>query len=76
MARDGLAFRRLYPRRFSKLEIQFSLQDTYNQTANALTIVISKEEARELEARAEPCRARVREVFAKYRPAYATASKT
>ena len=34
---------RLYPSRFSRPEVQISLQNTFNQTNNALTIVISKD---------------------------------
>ena len=33
----------LYPSRFSRPEVQISLQNTFNQTNNALTIVISKD---------------------------------
>jgi hypothetical protein len=60
---------RLYPSRFSRPEVQISLQNTYNQTTNALTIVVTKEEPRQIEAQAEPIRASVREMFQRYRPA-------
>ena len=59
---------RLYPQRFSRPEVQISLQNTYNQTSNALTIVISKEEYEQINAQAEESRAKVREMFAAYRP--------
>src|SRR5262249_50232760 len=59
---------RLYPHRFSRPEVQISLQNTFNQTTSALTIVISKEEYEQINARAEESRAKVREMFAAYRP--------
>ena len=59
---------RLYPSRFSRPEVQISLQNTFNQTTNALSIVISKEEAQQIEQEAEKSRAKVRELFAAYRP--------
>ena len=60
---------RLYPSRFSRPEVQISLQNTFNQTTNALTIVISKEEYQQINAQAEESRAKVREMFGRYRPA-------
>ena len=60
---------RLFPLRFSRPEVQISLQNTFNQTTNALTIVISKEEYEQIETQAEESRAKVREMFAAYRPA-------
>jgi hypothetical protein len=59
---------RLYPTRFAKPEVQISLQNTFNQTTNGLTIVISKEEYEQIDAQAEESRAKVREMFAAYRP--------
>jgi hypothetical protein len=59
---------RLYPSRFSRPEVQISLQNTSNQTTNALTIVISKEEYQQINAQAEESRAKVREMFTAYRP--------
>jgi hypothetical protein len=41
----------------------------FSQTTNALTIVISKEEAQQIEQEAEKSRVMVREMFAAYRPA-------
>jgi len=59
---------RQFPTRFSRPEIQISLSNTFNQTTNALTIVISKEEYEQIEAQAEESRAKVRELFQQYRP--------
>ena len=56
--------------------MQISLQNTFNQTTNALSIVISKEEVQQIEEEAEKSRAKVREMFATYRPgAWATATQ-
>ena len=60
---------RLMPSRYTRPELQISLQNTYNQTTNALTIVVSKEEVQQIEAVAQPVRNSVREMFAVYRPA-------
>jgi hypothetical protein len=57
------------PARFSRPEVQISLQNTYNQTTNALSITISVEEAKQLKDQAEPVSAKVRELFSQYRPA-------
>ena len=59
---------RLYPHRFSRPELQISLQNTFNQTTNALSIVISKEEIREIESEAAPEREKIRRLFETYRP--------
>jgi hypothetical protein len=48
--------------------VQISLQNTFNQTTNALTIVISKDEYQQINAQADESRAKVREMFAVYRP--------
>jgi hypothetical protein len=48
--------------------VQISLQNTFNQTTNALSIVISKEEVQQVEQEAEKSRAKVRGMFATYRP--------
>ena len=48
--------------------MQISLQNAFNQTTNALTIVISKEEYEQINAKAEESRAKVREMFAACRP--------
>jgi hypothetical protein len=60
---------RLYPTRFSKPEVQISVSNSFNQTVNALSITISAEEARQIEEEASESRAKVREMFARYRPA-------
>ena len=57
---------RLYPQRFSRPEVQISLQNTFNQTTNALTIVISKKEYEQINAQAEESRAKVRKLFESY----------
>jgi hypothetical protein len=59
---------RLYPTRFSRPEIQISLNNSFNQTVNALSITIAPEEIREIEAVAEPVRASVRQMFERYKP--------
>jgi hypothetical protein len=64
----GWLVERQYSTRFSKPEIQISLNNSFNQTVNALSITISAEEAQEIEAKAELNRAKVRELFSKYRP--------
>jgi hypothetical protein len=53
---------RLYPTRFSKSEVQISLNNSFNQTVNALSITIAPQEIREIEAVAEPIRASVRQM--------------
>jgi hypothetical protein len=58
---------RLLPQRYSKPEVQISLQTTVNQTPDALTITISAEEACEIEEKAEPVRQKVRKLLAGYR---------
>jgi len=67
--RQGTAWllERLYPTRFSKPEIQISLNNSFNQTVNALSITIAPQEIREIEAVAEPVRASVRQMFDRYR---------
>jgi hypothetical protein len=57
---------RLYPTRFSKPEIQISLSNSFNQTVNALSITISPEEAKEIEAKAAPEREKVRRMVEDY----------
>jgi hypothetical protein len=64
----GWLVERQFPTRFSKPEIQISLSNSFNQTVNALSIVIGKEEARVIEAQAEPIRQSVRKMFDAYRP--------
>jgi hypothetical protein len=59
---------RLYPTRFSRPEIQISLNNSFNQTVNALSITITRQEIREIEAVAEPVRASVRQMLDRYKP--------
>jgi hypothetical protein len=49
-------------------EVQISLSNSFNQTVNALSITITPEEAKQIEAQAAPCRERVKEMFEAYRP--------
>jgi len=46
---------RQYPVRFSKPEMQMSLANSFNHTVKALSITITREEVREIEAVTEPC---------------------
>ena len=57
---------RTFPAEFSRPETQVALQA--NVVQNNLTITISAEEYRQIEAQAEESRAKVREMFATYRP--------
>jgi hypothetical protein len=57
---------RLYPTRFSKPEIQISQSNSFNENVNSLSITISPEEAREIEARAAPEREKVRKMVEDY----------
>jgi hypothetical protein len=57
---------RTFPAEFSGPETQVALQA--NVVQNNLTITISAEEAREINVQAESSRARVREMYAQYRP--------
>jgi hypothetical protein len=52
--------------RFAKPEVQISLQNNFNQTVNALSITISPEEYRAIEAEAAPAREKVRRMFEEY----------
>jgi hypothetical protein len=58
---------RLMPQRYSKPEVQIAINNSFNQTVNALSITIAPEEIREIEAQAEPVRRKVREMMATYR---------
>jgi hypothetical protein len=58
---------RLIPQRYSKPEVQISLSNSFNQTVNALSIPISPQEVREIEAKAEPVREKVRRMLEAYR---------
>ena len=57
---------RRYPTQFSKPEIQLALSN--NLTMNTLSINITAGEAKAIEGKAEPVRASVKEMFARYRP--------
>jgi hypothetical protein len=57
---------RQFPTRFSKPEVQISLSNSFNQTVNALSITISPEEAKEIEAKAAPEREKVRRMVEEY----------
>ena len=58
---------RLYPSRFSKPEIQLSINNNL-LTENHLSITITAGEIREIEATAEPVRASVKKMFEGYKP--------
>jgi hypothetical protein len=47
--------------------LQISLQNTFNQTTDALSITITPEEIREIEAQAEPVRQSVKEMYSHYK---------
>ena len=47
-------------------EVQISLSNSFNQTVNALSITITPEQAREIDAQALPCRERARELIVEY----------
>jgi len=66
LARGRPGIERLYPTRFSKPEVQISLSNSFNQTVNALSITISPEEAKEIEAQAAPGREKVRRMLEEY----------
>ena len=57
---------RKYPAQFAKPEIQLNWGNTYNQ--NNLTINISSQEAKSIEAQAKPIRDEVSHMFEQYRP--------
>ena len=57
---------RKYPTQFAKPEIQLSLNNSFTQ--NNLSITISGDEAKAIEADANPVRASVKAMFDKYRP--------
>jgi hypothetical protein len=57
---------RKYPHQFAKPEIQLNWGNTYNQ--NNLTISISSQDAKSIEAQARPIRDEVAGMFEKYRP--------
>jgi len=57
---------RRFPQDFSRPEVQLNLIQQNNVTNDHLTIVISAEEARQLNAEGEESRAKVREMFEEY----------
>jgi hypothetical protein len=59
---------RRFPELFSRPEVQLNLIQQNNTTVNALSITITPEEVRDIEAVMEPVRASVREMFDRYRP--------
>jgi hypothetical protein len=59
---------RRWPEIFARPEVQLNLIAQSNTTVNALSITISPEEIREIEAEAAPAREKVRKMFAAYRP--------
>jgi hypothetical protein len=70
---DGSQFRpdpieRRFPEIFSRPEVQLNLIQQNNVTENNLTLSITLEEVRAIEAQAEPVRERVKEMFEAYRP--------
>ena len=54
------------PQRYSKPEVQISLSNSFNQSVSALSITISAQEAKEIEARAAPNREKVRRMLKEY----------
>jgi hypothetical protein len=58
---------RKYPQQFAKPEIQLSFQQNFTQ--NNLSIHITREEVKTIEAEAAPVRESVAKMFASYRPA-------
>jgi hypothetical protein len=57
---------RQYYSRFAKPEVQIAINNSFNQTVNALLVTIA--EIRDIEAVAEPIRASVRQMFERYKP--------
>jgi len=57
---------RKYPAQFAKPEIQLNWGNTYNQ--NNLSINISGQDAKAIEAQAKPIREEVTQMFEQYRP--------
>jgi hypothetical protein len=62
----GWCLERQFPTRFSKPEVQISLNNSFNQTVNALSITISPEEIKTIESQAGPVREKVKELYATY----------
>jgi hypothetical protein len=59
---------RRFPELFSRPEVQLNLIQQNNVTENHLSITISSQEVREIEAQAEPVREKVRKMVEAYRP--------
>jgi hypothetical protein len=59
---------RRWPEIFSRPDVQLNLIQQNNVTENHLTITISPEELKEIEAEAAPAREKVRKMFEAYRP--------
>lgn len=57
---------RMYPTRFSKPEVQLNINNTINQ--NTLTLNITQEEAKEIEALSVPVREETAKLYASYKP--------
>lgn len=57
---------RKYPQQFAKPEIQLNWGNTYNQ--NNLSINITSQDAKAIEAEAKPVRDSVNQMYQKYRP--------
>ena len=53
---------------FARPEVQLNLIQQNNMTENNLSITIGPEEAKQIEAAAEPFRERVKALYAAYRP--------
>jgi hypothetical protein len=53
---------------FARPEVQLNLIQQNNVMGSTLSITIGPQEAREIEAVAEPCRERVKELYSRYRP--------
>jgi hypothetical protein len=66
-ARWAWFLERRFPKEFSKPEVQLAVQNNYN--VGALQINITSGEVKQIEAVAEPVRAKVKEMFATYKPA-------
>jgi hypothetical protein len=66
----GWLIERQYPTRFSKPEIQISLNNSFNQTLNTLSITVSAEEVKQIEVKAAPVREKVRRMLEAYRPSH------
>jgi hypothetical protein len=59
---------RRFPELFSRPKVQLNLIQQNNATVNGLSITITPEEVRDIEAVMEPVRASVRQMFERYKP--------